>query len=390
MVAPESVACSIKPMTETTDRTRVALIFGGSSTEHGVSCLTAASVVSAIDTDRFDVIGVGITRDGTWVRVPIDEVAAFTVTDGPDGPVLPEVDPHHPAALLIRTTEGAQVATLAADTLSEQSRVDVAFSLLHGPFGEDGTVQGMFEMLGIRYVGSGVAASANGMDKHLMKTTLADAGLPIGAYTVVTPQDWAEDAGAVRGRIAALGFPVFVKPARGGSSVGVSRVTGPDDLDAAMAVAQEHDPKVVVEAGFVGAREIECSVLGSHQGPPRTSVVSEIVMHVNDGFYDFASKYTPGDGDMDLVVPADLTPETADAVRRLAGWTFTAMGAEGLARVDCFLTADGELFVNEINTMPGMTQHSGYPKMWAATGVPYPELITELLDLALQRPLGLR
>lgn len=373
-------------MTEPHDRTRVALVFGGVSTEHGVSCLTAAGVAAAMDPDRFEIVGVGITPEGAWVRVPTAEIRAMR----PRGADLPAVGADHPAALLVRGADGPRLVTVAEGRLTDETRIDVAFSLLHGPFGEDGTIQGMFEMLGVRYVGSGVAASANGMDKHLMKTALADAGLPIGPYTVVAPHDWESDRDAVRGRITALGFPVFVKPARGGSSVGITRVTDAAGIDAAVAEAQRHDPKVVVEAGFVGAREIECAVLGSVDGPPRASAVSEIVMHANDGFYDFASKYNPADGVMDLVVPADLPTETADAVRRLARWTFTAMGCEGLARVDCFLTGDGELYVNEINTMPGMTQYSGFPTMWEHSGLPYRALVSELIDLALRRPIGLR
>lgn len=385
--------CSLNRVTEnaetqdrTADRVRVALIFGGVSSEHGVSCLTAASVASVIDTDRFEIVGVGITTEGAWVSVPVEDIAGLVARDGE----LPQVDAGHPRVLLMREPAGPVIARLEEGRIVAETGIDVAFSLLHGPFGEDGTIQGMFEMLGVRYIGSGVAASANGMDKHLMKTALADAGLPIGPYTVTTRDEWQRRPEDVRGRVAALDFPVFVKPARGGSSVGISRVRSADGLDAAMAEALTHDPKVVIESGFVGAREIECAVLGAREGEPRASEISEIIMHVNDGFYDFESKYNPEDGDMELAVPADLAPETADAVRRLARWTFTAMGAEGLARVDCFLTAEGELYVNEINTMPGMTQYSGYPKMWEASGLPYRELVSELLDLALDRPLGLR
>lgn len=364
----------------------MALVFGGVSTEHGVSCLTAASIAAAIDPDRYEVVGIGITPDGLWVRVPVDEITALDAKDDD----LPSVSPHHPECHLLRRADGPRLVTVDAGTLRDETPIDVAFSLLHGPFGEDGTVQGMFEMLGVRYVGSGVAASANGMDKHLMKTAFADAGLPVGPYTVITPADWENHPDEARGRVEALGFPVFVKPARGGSSVGISRVKRLEELDDALLEARRHDPKVVVEAGFVGARELECAVLGSFEGPPRASAISEIVMHTNDGFYDFESKYNPAEGAMELVVPANLPEETTEALRRLAAWAFTAMGCEGLARVDCFLTAENELFVNEINTMPGMTEFSGYPKMWQAAGMPYRELVTELIELGLHRPLGLR
>lgn len=378
-------------MTETPNgATRVALVFGGESTEHAISCLTAASIMAAMDQSKYHVIGIGITRDGRWVRMPAEQITGLQQHDGPDGPTLPEVPEDLPEVIMQRGPEATTVSTLHEGRPTDTTVIDVAFSLLHGPFGEDGTIQGLLEMQGVRYVGSGVAASANGMDKHLMKICLADAGLPIGPYVVVAPGEWAHDPAAVRQRVDRLTYPVFVKPARGGSSVGISRVRDRAELDEAMELALANDPKVIVEGGFVDAREIEVAVLGSSDGAPRTSTVSEIVMHTNDGFYDFESKYQAADGVMDLVIPADLPPDVAAQVQQLGARTFQALGAEGLARVDCFWTADGALVVNEINTMPGMTEHSGYPKMWQASGLSYPDLVDALLQLALARPLGLR
>ncbi|MDO4784677.1 MAG: D-alanine--D-alanine ligase family protein [Propionibacteriaceae bacterium] len=369
------------------DRVRVALIFGGDSPEHGVSCLTAASVLTAIDKNRYEVIGVGITRSGRWTQVSHDQILGYRIVDGQ----VPSVADDTPDAVWLRTAAGCEVATRDGDGLRDLHGVDVAFALLHGPFGEDGTIQGLFEMMGTRYVGSGVAASANGMDKHLMKVIFESAGLPVWPYVAFDALDWRDERDRVLARIGALSYPLYVKPARGGSSLGISRVADPSGLAEAIAEAQRFDPKVIVEQGFTGAREIECAVLGdpdARQGC-RTSLTGEIRVVKDGGFYDFEAKYI-ADDQAELDVPADLAPEVSERVQDLARRAFRAVGAEGLARVDTFVTSDGQVWLNEINTMPGFTQISMYPALWQASGLSYPGLVGRLIELALSRPLGLR
>jgi D-alanine-D-alanine ligase len=367
-------------------RHRVAVVFGGTSSEHGVSCLTAAGVLSALDRDRFDVVGIGITRTGRWILVDADTISRLAVTNGK----LPELSENAAEALLMRVSSGSELAVRKQSALSQLGPVDVALAVLHGPFGEDGTIQGLFEMMGTRYVGAGVLASAVGMDKHYMKLVLAASGLPVAPFVPITPAEWLRDKTACLEAIAALRYPLFVKPARGGSSLGISKVGDPDQLEQAIQIAQSYDPKIIVEQGFVGARELECGVLDDlDSGSPIASVVAEIRVHNKSGFYDFEAKYLPEE-QVDLDVPAAIRPELASHVQRLAIKTFEAIGCEGLARVDVFFTHDGQLVINEINTMPGFTQHSMFPRMWAASGVPYPELIERLITLALRRPLGLR
>ena len=366
-------------------RIRVALIFGGQSPEHGVSCLTAASVLNAIDRERYDVVGVGIARSGAWTQVSLDDIAAYRIVDG----VPPEVREPDNVAVWMVGPDGCQVATRDGERLVDFHGVDVAFALLHGPFGEDGTIQGMFELLGVRYVGSGVAASANGMDKDLMKRTLSASGLPGCRFVTVTARQWSQERDASVARIAKLGLPVFVKPARGGSSMGITRVDDPEQLDAAVAHAQEFDPKLVVEEGVLGAREVEFAVLGGRGGLPRVSLPGEIVMRSDGAFYDFEAKYV-SDDDAILKVPTEMDDELRRRAADVAARTFEAMGAEGLARVDLFLTADGHVLVNEINTMPGFTHISMFPALWAASGIDYTALITDLIEQALERPVGLR
>jgi D-alanine-D-alanine ligase len=367
-------------------RHRVAVVFGGTSSEHGVSCLTAAGVLSALDRERFDVVGIGITRTGRWILVDPETISRLGVTDGK----LPELSENAAEALLMRVTTGSELAVREQSVLSQLGPVDVALALLHGPFGEDGTIQGLFEMMGTRYVGAGVLASAVGMDKHFMKLVLAASGLPVGPFVPIIPAEWQRDKAACLEAAATLHYPLFVKPARGGSSLGISRVDDPARLEQAIEVAQAYDPKIIIEQGFVGARELECGVLGDLDGGlPMASVVAEIRVHSESGFYDFEAKYLPEE-QVDLDVPAEIRPELADQVRQLAIKTFQAIGCEGLARVDVFVTSDGQVVVNEINTMPGFTQHSMFPRMWAASGVQYPELVERLITLALRRPVGLR
>ena len=402
---PESAMTDGAPRTDSlTGRPRVAVVFGGSSSEHAISCLTAGSVLAALDADSYDVVAIGITRSGRWVVVPDDLHDRLRIVDG----TLPEISEDLLDAIWLRTTTGTDLAVRtesasaepADDTdlvpmpqssaLARLGSLDVAFALLHGPFGEDGTIQGMFEMMGTRYVGAGVLASAVGMDKIFMKLVLAASGLPIGPFVPILPRDWARDRAACLEAVAALHYPLYVKPARGGSSLGITRVSQPDELVAAIEHAQGFDPKVIIEEGFVDARELECGVLGSLGGePPEASQVAEIRVHTESGFYDFDAKYLPEE-QVDLDVPADVDAGLAEEVRELAVRTFEAVGCEGLARVDVFVTRDRRVYVNEINTMPGFTAHSMFPRMWAAGGMDYPELVDRLLQLALERPVGLR
>ncbi|AQP44615.1 D-alanine--D-alanine ligase family protein [Tessaracoccus flavus] len=368
------------------DRTRVALIFGGQSSEHGISCLTAASVLKAIDRDRFDVVGVGISKTGRWTQVPLDVVAAYAIVDG----VPPEVDePVHDAVWMVGE-HGCEVASRSGETLVDINAVDVAFALLHGPYGEDGTIQGMFEMMGIRYVGSGVTASAVGMDKHFMKVAFEAAGLPVGPYVAASAHRLTHDREAVLAEVEALEYPLFVKPARGGSSIGIVRVTEPGQLDAAIEEAQRFDPKIVIEQGFTGARELEVAVLGNPDAPDGcdASVLGEIRVNAKDGFYDYEAKYFDEDGAA-LDAPADVTPELAARIQELAKQAFHAVDAEGLVRAD-FFVADDDVWINEVNTMPGFTRISMYPTLWQASGLTYTDLVARLIELALQRPVGLR
>lgn len=369
------------------ERTRVALVFGGQSSEHGVSCLTAASVLGAIDMERFDVVGVGITRDGTWAQVPLEVLREYRIIDGR----VPEVEaPEHPAVWMVGP-EGCQVATRVGTELRDVHGVDVAFALLHGPFGEDGTVQGLFEMMGIRYVGSGVTASAVGMDKHFMKVAFAAAGLPVWPYEVIADHQWRADPDGAVARAGALTYPLFVKPCRGGSSLGITKVDGPAELRGAIEHAREFDPKVIVEQGFVGARELECAVLADPtvEVGCLTSAVGEIRILAEGGFYDFEAKYI-ADDQAALDIPADIPAELTSRIQAVAAQAFNAVGGEGLARVDVFVTPEDEIFVNEINTMPGFTEISMYPKLWQHSGISYPELVAHLISLAQQRETGLR
>lgn len=376
------------PASSPSRRPRVAVLFGGRSSEHAISCVTAGSVLQAIDRTAYDVVPIGIARDGRWV-LESDDTARLAIT-GPD--TLPEVDAGR--ALVTLGNDGAG----AALTVSESGavprllgEVDVVFPVLHGPWGEDGTIQGLLEMVDVRYVGAGVLSSAVGMDKHYMKVVFDAAGLPVLPYAVITDRAWRRDPEACRREVDDLGYPVFVKPCRGGSSIGISKVRSRDELDAAVEEARRWDPKVIVEASAGdGAREVECGVLEGFEGaPPESSVVAEITIEGDHDFYDFAAKYLPEEHTR-LDVPAALDDAVADEVRRLATQAFEALSCEGLARVDFFLLADGRLAVNEINTMPGFTPTSMFPRMWAASGLAYPGLVDRLIRLALARPTGLR
>jgi D-alanine-D-alanine ligase len=368
-------------------KTRVALVFGGRSSEHAVSCATAAGVMRAIDREAYDVIPIGIARDGHWVLSDGDP-ARLELTAGQ----TPEVSTSAAGVVVpLGTSDRSLTVQEPGQVPRSLGEVDVVFPLLHGPFGEDGTIQGLLELADIRYVGSGVLASAAGMDKHYMKVVFSGAGIPVGPYAVITDAQWRRDRAAALDAVGALSYPLFVKPARAGSSMGITKVTDPGDLEAAIEAARAHDRKVIVEQGITG-REIECAVLQGRDGaPPRTSEVGEIEVDRDGGhdFYDFEAKYLEEQG-VTLSCPAKVPDDVSAEVRRLAAAAFEALGCEGLARVDCFYTDRGDVIVNEINTMPGFTPHSMYPQMWAASGLEYPELIDELITLALERPTGLR
>lgn len=339
-----------------------------------------------LDPQRFAVIAVGITPQGSWVLTDGDP-DALAITNRQ----LPGVTSASGAELALPADprRGGQLVALSSGSPGAGEvlgSVDVVFPVLHGPYGEDGTIQGLLELAGVPYVGAGVLASAAGMDKEFTKKLLAADGLPIGTHVVLRPPQptlTAED----RER---LGLPVFVKPARGGSSIGVSRVSRWDELEAAIIGARRHDPKVIVEAAILG-RELECGVLEFPDGTVQASTVGEIrvagVRGREDAFYDFATKYLDDGAELD--VPAKIDDAVAGAVRKLAVRAFTALDCQGLARVDFFLTDNGPV-INEVNTMPGFTTISMYPQMWAASGVDYPTLLATMIDTALARGVGLR
>jgi D-alanine-D-alanine ligase len=367
-------------------RPRVAVVFGGRSGEHAVSCMTAASVLRALDRASYDVLPIGITASGRWV-LAADEPARYELTDGR----LPEVTADEGPQVLLPLASGDRELTVLEPNQVPRAlgEVDVVFPLLHGPFGEDGTLQGLLELADVRYVGSGVLASAAGMDKHVMKLLLAAQGIPVGDHLLVTARHWERDPEGVRADVEELGYPVYVKPSRAGSSLGITRVKGPADLDGAVEAARRHDPRIIVEAEIEG-REIECAVLESIDGgAPATSLPGEIEVGSAYEFYDFEAKYLSGEA-VRLSCPADLPDDVVHRVRDLAARTFEALGCEGLARVDFFVRPGGEVLVNEINTMPGFTPISMYPRMWAATGLAYPALVDRLVQLALRRRTGLR
>lgn len=368
-----------------TPRPRVAVVFGGRSPEHAVSCATAASVLRAIDRERYEVVPIGITRKGQWVQVA-DDPDALEITAGR----LPSV-PDTGARVIVPLGGSDHVLQVqrGGGVPAELGGVDVVFPVLHGPFGEDGTIQGLLELADIRYVGCGVLSSAAMMDKQFMKVVFAAAGLPVGPYTVISDAAWRGDPAAALDAVHALAFPVFVKPARAGSSMGITRVNEPSGLRAAVETARVHDPKVVVEGAIFG-RELECGVLqGRGHAGPRVSEVGEIDVLAGHEFYDFAAKYLD-EANVRLTCPADVPGRVREEVQRIAAVAFEAAGCEGLARVDCFYSDTGGVLVNEINTLPGFTPWSMFPQVWAASGLDYPELVDELLQLALRRPLGLR
>lgn len=353
----------------------VAVVFGGRSNEHAISCVSAGNVMAAIDRGKYNVIPIGISTDGKWLLQRED--AALAITDG----TLPQITSG--AALTVTSVPGAAIT--GSELLSS---IDVVFPLLHGPWGEDGTIQGFLELAAIPYVGSGVYASAASMDKVHMKAAFRAAGLPVGPYSAVLPRQWEQSRDGVLEQLADLPLPLYVKPARAGSSVGITKVKNRDDLAAAIDDARAHDPKVIVEVGVEGAREIECAVLVGKDGVARASVLGEIKVDAAHEFYDFAAKYI--DDGAELIVPADLPEPVARNVQQLAVQAFDALDCEGLARVDFFVRDNGDVVINEVNTMPGFTPISMFPRLWAASGVAYADLIDTLISDALRRGTGLR
>jgi D-alanine-D-alanine ligase len=378
-------------------KVRVAVIFGGRGPEHAVSCLGGGNVLGAIDRDKYEVVPVGITRDGRWV-LAADAPARLTAADGQ----LPSVEAvAEPGSHVVPWADRRPVTASAPGEIPHLfGAVDVVVPVLHGPFGEDGTIQGLLEMAGVPYVGSGVLGSAVGMDKEYMKIIFQARGLPVGPHVVVRERDWPPDAvDSVSGTadperkrvldaVTELGWPVFVKPARGGSSIGTSKACDMTQLDAAIENARQYDPKVIVEAAIEG-REIECSVLEGLDGaPPDTSLPGELMIDEGAEFFDFEAKYL--DAASGMAIPAPIPPEHQAEIRRMAALAFDAVSCEGLARVDFFYTDDGQILINEINTIPGLAPTSYFQRMWTASGLALPQLIDRLLQTALNKRPGLR
>jgi len=359
------------------DKQTVVVLFGGRSSEHSISSATAGGVLAAIDRSRYDVIPVGITREGAFV-LEQDDPAKFAL----DAAHMPEVVDNDTRIQWPAAGGDRMLRVSAADgSLVELGTVDVVLPILHGTHGEDGTIQGYFDTLEIPYAGGGVLDSAMCMDKHFMKIALEAEGIAVAPWVTVRRRVWEKDAAPLRAAIAELGLPVFVKPARAGSSVGVSKVEHLSDLDAALEIAFAEDEKVLVETGITG-REIEVAILDGEEGV-RASLPGEIVL-TSRGFYDFEGKYLGGDG-VDVVCPADLTDAQIETIQEIGVRSFEAVDGKGLARVDVFLTTDGEIIVNELNTMPGFTPISMFPKCWIASGLSYGDLISELIEGGLRR-----
>lgn len=341
---------------------RVGIIFGGRSGEHEVSVTSAASIFKHIDRAKYDPVPIRIEKDGAW-SFPKQEPTASNV-----------------AQAIAQARASERDATATSDPALGALKLDVVFPVLHGPYGEDGTIQGLLEMAGLAYVGNGVLASAAGMDKAIMKMLFAGRGLPVCRSQDFVRPDWDRHRAAILQRIGALGLPVFVKPANLGSSVGISKVKTPAELVPAIELALEFDRKVIVEAAVPRAREIECAVLGNDD--PQTSVAGEILP--SREFYDYEAKYL--DEGSRTVIPADLPKTTVAEVQRLAIEAFRAIDGAGLARVDFLMDGDtGTIYLNEINTLPGFTNISMYSKMWEASGVGYSALVDRLIQLGIER-----
>lgn len=341
------------------DKLRVGVLCGGRSSEHSISCLSGASLLAAIDREKFDPIPIGITQEGKWVH--LEGIIEKLAISGGKLPIIPSDAP-----LVTVNSEGVFVA-------GKNLEVDVIFPVLHGPYGEDGTIQGLLEMFDIPYVGAGVLASAIGMDKATCKRLFMEAGIPIVEFDVFFWNEWQSFKDQITERIKEeFSLPIFVKPSRAGSSNGISKVKSWDELDKAVALAKDFDDKIIVEA-FAPGRELECGILGD-----RASRVGEIRVLGKHEFYDFEAKYL--DNSTELVVPADIPSEIEREIQQLALDAFALIDGRGIARVDFFLSESGEVIVNELNTMPGFTSTSMYPRLWQATGVSYKEVITRLIE----------
>ena len=350
------------------DKVRVGILFGGKSAEHEVSLQSAKNVIDALDQNKYEVVLIGIDKQGTWL---LNDTSRFLLNS--QNPKLIKLNQSNDAVTLVPQGGGSltHIASKQAD-----AALDVVFPILHGPFGEDGTVQGLLKLAGVPFVGSGILGSAVGMDKEMMKRLLREADLPVGPFLVFRAHHANLNFADVTGK---LGLPLFVKPANLGSSVGVNKVTNEDDFRHAVAEAFAYDRKILVEA-FIEGREIECSVLGNDD--PIASVPGEVI--ASHEFYSYEAKYIDENG-ATLEIPAKVSEATSRTIQDLAVKVFTTLGCEGLARVDFFLQPDGEVIVNEINTMPGFTSISMYPRLWEASGIPYADLIDRLIQLAMER-----
>jgi len=359
-------------------KTRVAIVFGGRSTEHAISCVSAGGILGALDPDEFEAVPVGITREGRWVLTSADP-ARLAI----QGRLLPEVTDASGTAVVLPADPGRGIVVLdPAEGVQALSGVDVVFPVLHGAYGEDGTIQGLLEMAGIPYVGANVFASAAAMDKEFTKKLAVAEGIPVGPYAVLRAGSTLADSERAR-----LGLPVFVKPARAGSSYGISKVKDWAGFDEALAAARAVDPKVLVEGAVLG-REVECGVLeGEYGGAPEASVLAEIRVLRDHEFYDFEAKYL--DDSCEFDIPAALPDRVTRQIQEYACRTFTALDCAGLARVDFFVTPELDIYLNEINTMPGFTPTSMFPRMWAASGLDYPKVVSRLVRTALRRGTGL-
>ncbi|HEX3490561.1 MAG TPA: D-alanine--D-alanine ligase family protein [Streptosporangiaceae bacterium] len=376
---------------------RVAVVFGGRGPEHAVSCMGGGNMLGSIDRSKYDVIPIGITREGNWVLVA-DEPERLAITGGKLPSVEAVAEPGE--AVVPRAGSGVVEASAPGHIPHLLGDVDVVLPVLHGPYGEDGTLQGLLEIAGVPYVGAGVLSSAVSMDKEYMKLIFAARGLPVGPYLVLRERDWPAGADLdaadlaerpelkrVLDEIADLGWPLFVKPARGGSSIGTSKAHDMAGLRESIALARQYDPKVLIEAAVDG-REVEVSVLeGENGAPPDTSLPGQLLIDGGEEFWDFEAKYL--DSASGMAIPAPIPEAAIQEIRRLAALAFDAVSCEGLARVDFFYTTAGEIVVNEINTIPGLSPASYFQKMWETTGLAFPQLIDRLLRTALNKRPGL-
>ena len=349
-------------------RIRVGILFGGRSAEHEVSLQSAKNVAEAIDKDKYDVALIGIDKSGKWL---LPDQSQYLLDAG--DPKLIRLNPQNQESVAIVPQSGGELTNLTAG--GAHSSIGVVFPILHGPFGEDGTVQGLLKLAGVPFVGAGTLGSSVGMDKDVMKRLMRDAGIPIARFLVFRQGDHFDFEAISR----EIGLPFFVKPANLGSSVGVHKVTDQASFDQAVEDALSYDMKILIEE-FVDGRELECAVLGNQE--PVASVIGEIVP--SHDFYSYEAKYIDEHGAA-LEIPADVPGDVSDRVRELAIRTFQVLECEGLGRVDCFLKNDGSLIVNEINTIPGFTKISMYPRLWEASGISYSELINRLIELAIER-----